>query len=64
MRRCARVSRSYFGLCEPCYKRIMLPVCGEDGETYFNSCKAQEMGIEVDHEGKCSLDCNCPSNND
>ena len=33
--------------------RIYMPVCGEDGETYPNTCNADCAGTEVQCDGKC-----------
>jgi hypothetical protein len=30
------------------------PVCGKDGKTYSNSCRAKQAGVEVDYSGVCS----------
>lgn len=35
-----------------CY--IHNPVCGTDGLTYFNSCKARESSVRIAHHGKCT----------
>lgn len=34
------------------------PVCGEDGNTYMNTCKATCSDVDVDYSGKCKVDRN------
>lgn len=43
--------RRYKG-CGGCNKDYM-PVCGEDGKTYRNSCCADNAGVDIAHPGKC-----------
>jgi len=33
------------------------PVCGEDGKTYDNKCRAEQADVEIDHRGECE---SCP----
>ncbi|MFA5178529.1 MAG: Kazal-type serine protease inhibitor [Candidatus Paceibacterota bacterium] len=35
--------------------QVYLPVCGRDGKTYLNDCYAQREGVEILHNGGCSL---------
>lgn len=41
--------------CSSC-RRITLPVCGQDGETYQNACLARCKGIAIKYKGKCISD--------
>jgi len=33
------------------------PVCGEDGNTYDNKCRAEQADVEIDYRGECE---SCP----
>ncbi len=33
------------------------PVCGEDGETYGNSCEAECVNVDIAYEGRCRNEC-------
>lgn len=46
-----RQGRRYKG-CGGCNKDYM-PVCGEDGKTYRNSCCADNAGVDIAYPGKC-----------
>ncbi len=44
------------GICQPipdACPRILMPVCGCDGETYPNDCLRQVAGAQKDHDGEC-----------
>jgi hypothetical protein len=60
---CGRSSET--GVCtpisEPCDSSDEKHVCGCDGTTYVNACKAQNAGISVDYEGTCVV-ATCPTN--
>ncbi|HNO77462.1 MAG TPA: Kazal-type serine protease inhibitor domain-containing protein [Phycisphaerae bacterium] len=33
------------------------PVCGCDGQTYGNACKAREAGANIEFDGPCAIEC-------
>ncbi|MBD3207917.1 MAG: hypothetical protein GF370_00475 [Candidatus Nealsonbacteria bacterium] len=35
------------------------PVCGEDGTTYGNICKAKQAGVRITYRGECKEDMGC-----
>ena len=41
-----------------------LPVCGDDGKTYINSCTAEKMNVRVTHVGICQEETVSPGNTD
>ncbi len=48
------------GICSPrpaACPAIYLPVCGCNGTTYENKCKADEARVSVDYDGECNASC-------
>ena len=53
--------------CNTC-KNVNLPVCGNDGVSYQNACKARCKGMSIEYKGKCLSNndtklnqCGCPA---
>lgn len=55
---CAVGSICEVGVCEQAVcPELSEPVCGVDGQTYDNACKARAAHVEVAHQGACTEVC-------
>ena len=73
---CDGVTQKHIGECTDCEcPGIVSPVCGENGQTYPNSCQANCDGVLIINEGQCvggglqealviQRECRCPKDYD